>query len=323
MKVATKAKKGGFGAVAKPAKKKRVPPVPLDPHVSTAMEALQAGEQSIEHYLNPKYTEDPAEMADIARRLQTGDVVVLRDAFRPEFAEMMYSELAAKSVSWELNEAYFPDGYGHRHHNVYDRSSWSARLNATYAVFAHAASQRFMAQLSGRACDGETLGSPSWYQEGDHSLPHTDWVGQRTVAYVWHLSKNWQAEWGGALYWAQHDHAVATYPASFNTLVLFSVTTRSAHFVTTVSPHHKGKRLTYNGWWQSAWMPRLDDDLEAAMQDETRRRAITHTQLQAVTDILNDPWQNIPAERRETLQTLRAQVMEDFFPQGTRTGVEA
>jgi hypothetical protein len=45
--------------------------------------------------------------------------------------------------------------------------------------------------------------------------------------------------------------------------------------------------------------------------------------LQAVTDILNDPWQNIPAERRETLQTLRAQVMEDFFPQGTRTGVEA
>ena len=45
------------------------------------------------------------------------------------------------------------------------------------------------------------------------------------------------------------------YPASFNTLVLFSVTTTSAHFVTTVSPHHKGKRLTFNGWWQSSWLP--------------------------------------------------------------------
>ena len=33
------------------------------------------------------------------------------------------------------------------------------------------------------------------------------------------------------------DHAVATHHASFNTLVLFSVTTTSAHFVTTVSPH--------------------------------------------------------------------------------------
>ena len=51
------------------------------------------------------------------------------------------------------------------------------------------------------------------YQSGDHSLPHTDWVGQRTVSYVWHLSKGWRPEWGGALYWAHNDHAVATFPA--------------------------------------------------------------------------------------------------------------
>ena len=32
------------------------------------------------------------------------------------------------------------------------------------------------------------------------------------MSYVWHLSKNWRPEWGGALYWAQNDHAVAAYP---------------------------------------------------------------------------------------------------------------
>ena len=28
---------------------------------------------------------------------------------------------------------------------------------------------------------------------------------------------------------------------------------RAARFLASVSPHHKGKRLTFNGWWQSAW----------------------------------------------------------------------
>ena len=136
-------------------------------------------------------------------------------------------------------------------------------------------------------------------------------------------SKNWKPEWGGALYWAQHDHGVATYPASFNTLSLFSVTTRSAHFVTTVSPHHKGQRLTFNGWWQSAWQPSLEDNLESDLTDEATRRALTHTQLQAITDLLNDPWQNMPAERRDALQAIQKQTMSEFFPGGSRAGIEA
>lgn len=123
-----------------------------------------------------------------------------------------------------------------------------------------------------------------------------------------------------ALYWAQNHHAVATYPASFNTLVLFSVTTRSAHFVTTVSPKHKGKRLTFNGWWQSAWEPRLDDELRTMLADEKRRRGITHSQLQAITDMLNDPWQNIEAEQKEQLEALRAKTMQEFFPHGAQAG---
>ena len=326
MKHATSAKKG-FGAAAsktKGGKKRSV--VPLDDSVKAALAALEADADlpdGIERYLNPALFEDPATMEGISATLQSGGVAIVRDAFRPEFAEMVHAELSAKDVPWELNEAYFDDGYHHKHHNCYDKGLWSARMNMTLGVFTHAASKDFVGTLSARDCGGETTGAPSWYKAGEHSLPHTDWVGQRTVSYVWHLSKNWKPQWGGALYWAQNDHAVATYPASFNTLALFSVTTKSAHFVTTVSPHHKGKRLTFNGWWQSGWEPSLDDDLEGAMSDETRRSAITHTQLQAITDMLNDPWQNIPAERKEKLDGLRKQLMADFFPSGARAGLEA
>ena len=52
-------------------------------------------------------------------------------------------------------------------------------------------------------------------------------------------------------------------------------------------------------------------------------RAVTHTQIQAVTDLVNDPWQNLPAGRREELERLRKQWMDDFFPQGSRAGIEA
>ena len=37
-------------------------------------------------------------------------------------------------------------------------------MNATLNVFADAATQQFMKTLTGRDCDGETVGAPSWYQ---------------------------------------------------------------------------------------------------------------------------------------------------------------
>ena len=83
-------------------------------------------------------------------------------------------------------------------------------------------------------------------------------------------------------------------------------------------------------------MPCASDDLEGALSDEERRSALTHTQLQSITDMLNrlglvrlrgrgrgrvvanpnpdpdpnpnmliSPWENIAAERRETLQAMR------------------
>ncbi|CAH0374929.1 unnamed protein product [Pelagomonas calceolata] len=251
-----RAKRKGFGGAAPPPAPTAGPRArwaegPPDAALEARLDALE--DSSIVDVLNPAVLDG---LEDVREKLRAGEVVILRDAFRPDFAEACYRELASRHAPWSANEDYFEDGYGYRHLNVYDRALWSRRLNATFAVFDHAETKAWVSALAERDCGGACTGAPSKYRAGDHSLPHTDWVGQRTVAYVWHLSKAWRPEWGGALYWAQNDHDEATYPASFNQLCLFSVTTTSAHFVTTVSPRAERLRLTFNGWWQSSWWPR-------------------------------------------------------------------
>jgi Rps23 Pro-64 3,4-dihydroxylase Tpa1-like proline 4-hydroxylase len=91
--------------------------------------------------------------------------------------------------------------------------------------------------------------SASWYLPGDHSLPHTDAIAsgggaRRQVAFIWHLAKDWQSEWGGALFWCPKTLYL---PPVFNSLVLFNVGPGTSHFVTQVSPY-AGKRLAINGW---------------------------------------------------------------------------
>ena len=66
------------------------------------------------------------------------------------------------------------------------------------------------------------------------------------MAFVWHLTKDWDPKWGGDLYWCRAHHFVTP---SFNTLALFTVGPDSAHFVTHVAPGARSKRLAINGWW--------------------------------------------------------------------------
>lgn len=285
--------------------------VPRDPLLEKSLAEFDG--KGLESLLNPKHL-TPEASEQISKKMQAGDVVVLRDAFLPDFAEATWRELAATSAPWNLNEDYFDDGYAFHHHNVYDQSRWSTRLNATASAFRTEGAKAWMAQHSGRDCSGPVTGAPSLYKIGDHSLPHTDWAGQRTVAYVWHLSKDWRPEWGGGLYWAQYPHARATFPASFNTLVLFGVTTKSAHFVTTVSPRATSQRLCYNGWFQSSWVPRATDDFEAKLSTPELRGTVTHTQLQSLTDMLSDKWAKFPPGKRERLEELTKLTTSEFFP---------
>jgi hypothetical protein len=171
------------------------------------------------------------------------------------------------------------------------------------------ATKSFLTEVTGRDCNGEAVGAPSMYGSDDHSLPHTDHIGQRTIAYIWHLSKKWQPEWGGGLYWAQEPLANAYLHTSFNSLVLFSVTPHSSHFVTTVSPHAKEKRLAFNGWWQSSWVPIANDPLEELLATPEQRRRLTHAQIAALQPQIQPP------ERRAQVEEIRTKLMSELYPE--------
>ena len=118
------------------------------------------------------------------------------------------------------------------------------------------------------------------------------------------------------MYWAQEPLANAYLHASFNSLVLFSVTPLSSHFVTTVSPHATEKRLSFNGWWQSSWEPQLSDDLEDMLATPEKRLQLTYQQYVAIDNILHDPWapRVEPLERREKLEELMKSHLSESYP---------
>lgn len=206
--------------------------------------------RSLRSYLNPDVGGDPETFRDIGQHLMAGRLIVVRDAFRPAFAERLHACLDA-SPDWELHQDYGHPHFHYHHHNLYDERRFAADLRLFVEILRSAETKEFVQGLTGRDCSGRGEFSASWYRPGDHSLPHTDLVGAgtqdcRQVAMVWHLTRDWQPGWGGDFYWCQAGRYLSP---SFNTLLLFTVNRESAHFVTTVSPHATGKRLAINGWW--------------------------------------------------------------------------
>ena len=204
---------------------------------------------SIEAYLHPSLRGPGSAMEQVGARLAAGALVVIRGAFEPAFAERMHRSLDA-CTAWQLYEKY-EEHFHYHHHNLYRESEYPPDLAWCDKVFSSAVTKAWATRLSGRPCEGPTAFSASWYLPGDHSLPHNDAKAsgddaRRQVAFIWHLAKDWQSEWGGALFWCPK----ALYlPAVFNSLLLFNVGPGTSHFVTQVSPYAQGKRLAINGWW--------------------------------------------------------------------------
>ena len=161
---------------------------------------------SLEYYLRQRFASHPDALDSIRQKLRDGKLVVIHNAFPQAMADAAWADLNAIPDShWPLHQNCETSGFCYAHHNIYDASQFTATMNDTLQVFDQPASQNFMADLSGRNCYGSPApganppGTASYYMPGDHSLPHTDHISYRTVAYVWHLSKDWRPEWGGAL----------------------------------------------------------------------------------------------------------------------------
>jgi len=220
---------------------------PLSKHLLDP--AMLDGVLSIEGYLRPSLRGRGGAIEEAGERLAAGGLVVIRDAFQAAFAERMHRSLDT-CMAWRVYEGY-EEHFHYHHHNVYFESEYPPDIVWCDRVFDSASTKAWATRLSGRQCIGRTVFSASWYLPGDHSLPHTDAVSSgadanRQVAFVWHLAKDWQSEWGGALYWCPKGVYL---PPVFNTLVLFNVGPDTEHFVTQVSPFAQGKRLAINGWW--------------------------------------------------------------------------
>ncbi|KAL3798354.1 hypothetical protein HJC23_005007 [Cyclotella cryptica] len=277
----------------------------------------------IREYLNPKLFENHTFLESIKKKIQRGQAVVIRNAFKLEYAEAMHRELNALEAAFRLHE-YFSeeDRFSYHHHNIYTLTNYGPVMDATYHLFNSNATKKFATEVTGRRCGGETDPSASWYKVGDHSLPHTDYAEQRTVAYVWHLSKNWKPGWGGHLYWMNEHPWNAFLDASFNTLVLFSVNALSHHMVTAVNPlAGNEKRLTINGWWKDDWMPSFEvgthefaagysDWIDYFTEDDARILELTGDQTLAVDDLVGDckNAKDSLAERCDKLARLQAKI---------------
>ena len=154
---------------------------------------------AIQHYLSRHFFEQPQLLEQARLAIRAGGVAVLPDAFTPELAESVHRELD-QCTSWNHHQDSSSSGFHYSHHNIYNESDLEDQALKLKRIFSDPATILFMEHLSGavccdllrvrllgagRDCSGAVLGTPSFYQAGDHSLPHTDHMDQRTVAYVW------------------------------------------------------------------------------------------------------------------------------------------
>jgi hypothetical protein len=109
-------------------------------------------------YLSPRLFADPGIREDIGRGLRRGNLVVIRDAFIPAFAEHVWRDLVREDINWELNEEHVDDSFSFVHHNVYEFKAYTPVMREVYSMFDHPETKKWMAQLSGRDCSGADIG---------------------------------------------------------------------------------------------------------------------------------------------------------------------
>jgi hypothetical protein len=220
---------------------------------------------SIETYLNPNIFTHQETLQAINENLGNGKLVVIRNALKDAFAQRMFTCLD-QHTEWKGYEQYQKHFHYH-HHNLYEPRLFPPDLGLCREIFQSDSTKTFIQGLSQRDCQGRTLFSASWFLPGDYSFPHRDLVAAgdneyRQVSFVWHLTKNWQSNWGGELFWCPRNRYLSP---SFNTLVLFTIGRDSWHFVTPVSPYAQSKRLAINGWWTGK-----SNDVEPADNDRDK-----------------------------------------------------
>jgi hypothetical protein len=202
----------------------------------------QPAQESITAVLTDAVRADPLLRRKMGAAVSQGQLCVIRDAFDRELAEGV-ARLLEEDGGWQraatLDQTF-------SHHVLADPARYRGQLLRCHQIFASPATRTFMTRLCGVDCGGPTQFGASLYLPGDYVLPHSDHDSTRSVAFVWCLTRDWDARWGGHLFWcATGTHVKPT----FNTLVLFRVSRETMHLVCPVSPFARSRGLTIDGWW--------------------------------------------------------------------------
>ena len=93
----------------------------------------------------------------------------------------------------------------------------------------------------------------SCYQDGDYNSIHRDSDDGRRLAYVYHLTKNWQFAYGGLYmsYDKKINNVKDVLLPRFNKMAIFDVAkNRTPHSVTQVANGVTNKRISLTGWYE-------------------------------------------------------------------------
>jgi len=132
------------------------------------------------------------------------------------------------------------------------------RLLAEFAAFMSSEPMlRFLRRVTGLHDIGYADAQATAYGPGDFLTVHDDDVSgkNRRAAYVFNLTPNWKADWGGLLMFHGEDgHVDESYVPTFNALNIFGVPQK--HSVSMVAPFAPHPRYSVTGWLRAGEPPR-------------------------------------------------------------------
>jgi hypothetical protein len=210
-------------------------------------EPLPESDEPLQTILHPETFRDPGVLPEIGRQVEAGRAVAVANAFEPGLAQRVHDALATSS-SWRPYDGH--NGFfQHRQHNIFGWANLPPEVREFARVAGSSRTKLLLSVLTGADCRGSLSLGTSMYLPGDYSSPHSDATDDRSIAYVWYLTKEWSPEWGGQFVWCPTGAIV---DPSFNALILFKVSRESLHFVSPVAQRARGRRLSVNGWWTAS-----------------------------------------------------------------------
>jgi len=185
-------------------------------------------------------------------------------------------------------------------------------------VFGHKSSKDFFTSISGRSCSGDLVAVITEYSHDDYSCPHTDFRTVRSTNFVWHLSKDWDPNWGGAFFWGNSRTLQEGYfYPTFNSLVLFLPTMTSTHYVTPINHMAKGRRLSISGKYHSLQNDAINiqEPIEQVYTKHLNLNSLTYEEASWITRKLDPVTYTHDQRRHQALRDLKDFVMPYLYPQ--------